>query len=260
MWFIYDACGIVCCVITYGVMLLISGICTKIAIAELASEEFMSFYWGLCGYIILVGLAAMSHMLCMLTNPGTIEIVPYELSPTQEKLNFCYKCNCFKPPRAHHCSVCAKCIQKMDHHCPWVNNCIGLYNQKHFLLFLFYIELACMYSLILLMLRGTYCFSHKEVPLCKRENKEVAADMVLGVISLFSIIVFSLFIGTVLYDQIVCIMNNTTGIDSLKDIEPQKRPIRESFEEVFGGKFGLTWFLPTPIGNREYNIIDVIEL
>lgn len=29
----------------------------------------------------------------------------------------CDKCDSFKPLRAHHCSVCGKCVLKMDHHC-----------------------------------------------------------------------------------------------------------------------------------------------
>ena len=36
----------------------------------------------------------------------------------------CSKCQCLKPPRAHHCSICHRCINKMDHHCP----CVGVWN------------------------------------------------------------------------------------------------------------------------------------
>ena len=46
---------------------------------------------------------------------------------------FCRSCLMVKPDRSHHCSVCNKCVLKMDHHCPYVNNCIGLKNYKYFM-------------------------------------------------------------------------------------------------------------------------------
>ncbi|KAM6251915.1 palmitoyltransferase ZDHHC15-like [Spheniscus humboldti] len=60
-------------------------------------------------------------------------------------VRFCDRCQLIKPDRCHHCSVCAICVLKMDHHCPWVNNCIGFSNYKFFLLFLAYSLLYCLY-------------------------------------------------------------------------------------------------------------------
>ncbi|PYI34024.1 zf-DHHC-domain-containing protein [Aspergillus indologenus CBS 114.80] len=56
---------------------------------------------------------------------------------------FCKKCQCPKPDRAHHCSTCKRCVLKMDHHCPWLATCVGLYNYKAFLLFLIYTSVFC---------------------------------------------------------------------------------------------------------------------
>ncbi|XP_033210094.1 palmitoyltransferase ZDHHC16 isoform X2 [Belonocnema kinseyi] len=49
-----------------------------------------------------------------------------------EAVSICKKCIKPKPPRTHHCSVCNKCVLKMDHHCPWLNNCVGHNNHRYF--------------------------------------------------------------------------------------------------------------------------------
>jgi hypothetical protein len=55
----------------------------------------------------------------------------------------CKWCSKYKPDRCHHCRVCRMCILKMDHHCPWIYNCVGYKNHKYFFLLLFYSVIDC---------------------------------------------------------------------------------------------------------------------
>ena len=45
---------------------------------------------------------------------------------------FCQTCHCARPLRSKHCSLCGRCVHRMDHHCPIAGTCVGVANQRHF--------------------------------------------------------------------------------------------------------------------------------
>jgi len=111
-------------------------------------------------------LLLICYIRSILIHPGEIPTDPIWNYPTQDfradphdpekeaKLNVqeqkrsgerrnCKWCGKYKPDRCHHCRVCRTCILKMDHHCPWIYNCVGFANHKYFFLLLFYAVIDC---------------------------------------------------------------------------------------------------------------------
>ena len=134
---------------------------------------------------------------------------PKEKSQMQIKYErVCKSCRAVKPPRTHHCSICGRCVMKMDHHCPWMNNCIGLNNQKAFVLFNFYVCICALWTVIRIIIGFVMCFRADDCTIFRRSwgmGIAIVAILVCGLFAIFTLVMFC--------DQLKLIIQDSSTID-----------------------------------------------
>ncbi|XP_047194942.1 palmitoyltransferase ZDHHC23-A-like [Hippoglossus stenolepis] len=84
---------------------------------------------------------------------GSIQSAASSSSPPAltEKWSRCSVCKTMRPPRAGHCRTCGSCVKRLDHHCVWINSCVGQANHCSFLLTLLVFVLTSLYGISLVL-------------------------------------------------------------------------------------------------------------
>jgi len=159
------------------------------------------------------------------------------------QIRYCEKCSIIKPDRCHHCSVCGTCVLKMDHHCPWVNNCVCFDNYKFFVLFLVY---AFIYCFVIFCFSLKYFIEFWSGDWTGQLGGKFHVLFVFFVAAMFAVSLVSLF-GY----HCFLISKNRSTLESFRSPIFRDGPDRKGFSlgtyanfvEIFGDD-RMKWFLP----------------
>lgn len=189
------------------------------------------------------------------------DIMPISAATTKDGWRLCASCEMLAPPRSWHCPTCNICILKRDHHCIFTGCCIGHYNHRYFMMFLFY-----------LFVGTTYSFYYNNFFIWNKFNFEFPMSLIKiifpvaififgfdGSIDQFYLLLYIISVVGMLYTGVLWIyhirlvLNGTVANESNKKIYTYNLGWCQNIKEVFGEQWYLTWILPYILSPLPHN-------
>lgn len=258
--FVKDPCGILCILITYIAVFYADYVIIEWIVFQTMSDSL----WGTFNVVMfntLIFLLTFSHIKAVMTDPGTVPLPQSRIDFSDmhssdsgcEFVNWtvCARCETYRPPRAHHCRICQRCIRRMDHHCPWINNCVGERNQKYFIQFLIYVGALSVYAIALLGISW--------INGCKGCSEDIVLKetrILHNIILFLESVLFGLFVAAILIDQLQSILSDETAVEQIQRKGPYRpyKPKMVLLREVCGKEHPLLWLLPCSVVPKKVDI------
>ena len=189
---------------------------------------------------VIVSIVLLSIYLTATDDPGIIPrsaVPPPEIqqnpSHSRDKtiyikgipviIKYCETCKIWRPPRSSHCSTCNNCVERFDHHCPWLGNDIGVRNYKSFFLF---ITSCTMGSLLFIGTAVWHVVLRTQIIMDEEEGEELEgseafvralkSESAVNLFLMFYLLLAVIFCGGLMCFHIYLMCRNVTTAESFK--------------------------------------------
>ena len=115
----------------------------KLFITNAVHDFSLVYYDKLTLIYLQLGLFTLTlflHIIALCKDPGYLKRPEHidfmSMMKIFDPVLLCADCEVVRTDRSRHCSICNRCVERFDHHCPWINNCVGLDNHGVFMCFL----------------------------------------------------------------------------------------------------------------------------